>query len=329
MKNITTWKLVERSLDQRIPVILLYVLESKGSSPGRLGFFMAVNAIGEMEGSIGGGIMEHKFVEMAREKLLAPDSYRDSYERLAATLKKQFHDKVAAKNQSGMICSGEQTILLYKARETDKDHIKTLIISSEQHKNGTLIFSPDGIQFVGKVPDKDFEFTFKSEDEWLYQEKTGYKNRIFIIGGGHCSLALSKLMREMDFYVIVFDDRKDLKTMTENKAAHEKHFINDYAALKELITVCDHHYIVIMTFGYRTDDIALRALIGKDFRYIGLLGSKTKIERLFEDYRKDGISAERLQRIHTPIGLDIKSQTPEEIAVSIAAEIIHTKNVGH
>jgi xanthine dehydrogenase accessory factor len=81
-----------------------------------------------------------------------------------------------------------------------------------------------------------------------------------------------------------------------------------------------------MTFGYRTDDIALKALLGKEFKYIGLLGSKKKIEKMFEDYRKDKVKEEWLQPIHTPIGLPIKSQTPEEIAISIAAEIIRIKN---
>ena len=67
-------------------------------------------------------------------------------------------------------------------------------------------------------------------------------------------------------------------------------------------------------------------MLNKEFKYIGVLGSKKKMEKLFEDYRKEGIDESLLQRIHTPIGLDIKSQTPEEIAVSIAAEIIKIKN---
>src|ERR1051325_9012711 len=106
--QLSVWRLIVDSLQKNIPVMLLYVLESKGSSPGRQGFFMAVNAKEEMEGSIGGGIMEHKFVEMANDQLRAANN-----ELHAGSIKKQFHDKTAAKNQSGMICSGEQTILLY------------------------------------------------------------------------------------------------------------------------------------------------------------------------------------------------------------------------
>lgn len=321
MKSIATWKLVARGLKKKIPVMLLYVLESTGSSPGRQGFFMAVNENGEMEGSIGGGIMEHKFVEMAKEKLRAISS-----ESEVANIKKQIHDKSAAKNQSGMICSGEQTILLYKVQEKDEAHINNLIASIEQYKNGMLILSSDGIQLNDSAPEKDFDFIFQSEEQWIYKEKTGYKNQLFIIGGGHCALSFSKLMRSMDFYIKVYDERKDLKTMVENDAAHEKHFLNDYEELKKLIPSGNNHYVVIMTFGYRGDDIAVRSLLDKEFKYIGLLGSKNKIEKMLRGYREEGIKEEWLQRIRTPIGLAIKSQTPEEIAVSIAAEIIQIKN---
>src|SRR5688572_21707650 len=112
-KQLVIWQLIHRSLLHDMPVMLLYVLESKGSSPGRQGFFMAVNAQGEMEGSIGGGIMEHKFIEMAKGML------NDIDNSTGAGIKKQIHDKSAAKNQSGMICSGEQTNFLYRLQRED------------------------------------------------------------------------------------------------------------------------------------------------------------------------------------------------------------------
>ena len=256
MKNLATWKLISSSLDKGIPVMLLYVLESSGSSPGRQGFLMGVNEQGEMEGSIGGGIMEHKFVEMAKEKLRV-----ETGEKRTVAIKKQFHDKSAASNQSGMICSGEQTILLYRIQQGDETVIQRMIRSLEQNQNGTLTLSPSGIGFADAVPEKDFHFEIRSEQDWNYIEKTGYKNKLFIIGGGHCALALSKLMRQMDFYIRVFDDRAALKTMLQNEDAHEKYFINSYSELKELIPSGYGHYVVIMTLGYRTDDLAIRALM--------------------------------------------------------------------
>src|SRR5258705_3092576 len=291
MKDARPWILIDQCLEKKVGVTLLYVLESIGSSPGRQGFYMAVAADGSMEGSIGGGIMEHKFVEMAKSSLQSTVGSRQSEH----AIKKQVHDKTAAKNQSGMICSGEQTILLYTVKENDHPTISNIIASLEQNKNGTLTLSPAGIAFSETAAERDFYYAFQSEDDWLYKEKTGYKNQLTIIGGGHCALAFTKLMHSMDLYIRVYDERKDLKTMVENDAAHEKHFIRDYAELSELIQPGNDHYVVIMTFGYRTDDTALMALVGKEFKYIGLLGSKFKVQKMLDDYRKQQINEEWLQ----------------------------------
>ena len=321
-RQISIWKFIKKSFEEHIPVMLLYVLESSGSSPGRQGFFMAVNANKEMEGSIGGGIMEHKFVEMARDRLSI-----DNGELAEGEIRKQIHDKSAANNQSGMICSGEQTIFLYPIKEKDIAAIGKLISSLEQNQNGTLQISSPGILFDDTVPEKDFDFNNESEDDWYFKEKTGYKNHLYIIGGGHCALAFSKLMHAMDFYIHLFEDREHLNTLEQNNFVHEKIIVKDYAELKALIPSGGNNYVVIMSFGYRTDDIAVRALMQKQFKYFGLLGSKKKIEKMFEEYRKEGLD-ENLKRIHSPIGIQIKSETPEEIAVSIAAEIIKVKNAG-
>lgn len=319
-KKILTWRLLAKSLQNNIPVMLLYVLQSKGSSPGRQGFCMAVNANGEMEGSIGGGIMEHKFVEMAREKLQISNP--------KSQIRKQVHDKSATRDRSGMICSGEQTILIYHLQESDKKTIDAIINSLEENRNGMLTLSPSKIQFSDNISSADFYFEMKSEEDWIYQEKIGYKNHLYIIGAGHCALAFSKIMSTMDFYIHLFDDRKELNTMEQNEFVHEKKLVNNYAELQELIPPGKNVYIVIMTFGYRKDDIALRALLNKQFKYLGLLGSKKKIEELFNTYRNEGIADEVLDRIHSPVGIQIKSETPEEIAISIAAEIITVKNNG-
>lgn len=329
MPAIKTWKLILESLRQEIPVMLLYVLESKGSSPGRQGFFMAVNANSEMEGSIGGGIMEHKFVETAKSSLDSGVTSRESLVNSPESekkIRKQIHDKSAGKDQSGMICSGEQSILLYKLKDSDKPTIQRIIQSLEKNKNGGLTLFPGSIVFDDNAPAKNFNYTFESEDNWTYTEKTGYKNQLFIVGGGHCALALSRLMRSMDFYIKIYDERKELKTMEENEWAHEKHLVSDYGALTEMIPSGENNFVVIMTFGYRTDDMAVRALLGKYFKYVGLLGSRSKIETMFKEYRKQGINEKWLETVYTPIGLQIRSQTPEEIAVSIGAEIIAVKN---
>ena len=305
-------------MEASIPVVLLYVLESSGSSPGRQGFNMAVAADDEMCGSIGGGIMEHKFVEMAKARLA---------EGLGVnSVHKQIHDKAAGRNQSGMICSGEQTIFLHKPDEADLHAIKAMLASVAKFRNGSLMITPGGIAFGEEVPAVDFNFEQLSGTSFHLTEKTGYKNKLHIIGGGHCALALSKLMAPMDFHICVYEERENLNTLVANGHAQEKHIVASYSELGDKIAGGDNVYVVIMTFGYRTDDVAVRALLSNSYRYIGLLGSRKKIEKLFTEYENSELDKQALAKIHSPIGLQIRSQTPEEIAISIAAEIIAEKN---
>jgi xanthine dehydrogenase accessory factor len=318
-KQIVTWNLALSGLQRGIPTMLLYVLESKGSSPGRQGFFMVVNEEGVMEGSIGGGIMEHKFTEMAREKLREKEA--------VLSVRRQVHDKDVVRDQSGMICSGEQTILLYTLRAEDAAVVHNIKSCLEEYRNGSLQLSPGGIRFLSTVPDRDFNFYHRSDEDWLYEERAGYKHHLYIIGGGHCALAFSRIMRTMDFHISVFDHRPSLVTLSRNKYAHEKILLREYDELGERLPAAGYHrYIMVMTLGYRSDDRAVRSLLGKEFCYFGLLGSRAKVERLWAAYRAEGIGEDLLRKIHAPAGLAIRSQTPEEIAISIAAEIIGVRN---
>ena len=316
---IHTWQFIIDKFSASVPVILLYVLQSKGSSPGRQGFSMAVAADNSICGSIGGGIMEHKFVEMAKTFL--------TQQPAAAAIYKQEHDKEPGKNKSGMICSGEQTIFLYAVQQPDMDHIHLLLLSLQKNENGMLLLTKEGIHFSTDIPGKDFLFEQKTETDFLLIEKTGPKNRLLIIGGGHCALALSKLMSSIDFYIQVYEERDGLNTMEQNSFAQEKLIVHSYADLLHLVASGKNVYVVIMTVGFRTDDIALRALMHKNFKYIGVLGSKNKMEKMLSVYRAEKMEESILVRIKTPAGIAIKSQTPQEIAVSIAAEIIAIKNL--
>lgn len=318
MRELKLWKFVVERLQVSEPVMLMCVVESSGSSPGRRGFKMAVTK-DNLSGSIGGGIMEHKFVELAKGKLL-----EDSEDSL---LRKQFHQKTAAKDQSGMICSGEQTILLSRINKKDLPCMQSLVASLEKNKNGELRIDSTGIGFSEDAsPDFDFSFEKESENSFRYTERTGYRNHLTIVGGGHCALALSKLVCGMDFYTRVYEERKDLNTLEENNFANEKIILEDYSELSSLIYQGENHYVAVMTFGYRTDDRTVRAIIDKNFDYLGVLGSESKMKQLFEEWRADGLPEGKLQKIYSPIGIRIKSETPEEIAVSIAAEIIKVKN---
>ncbi|MBP7257402.1 MAG: XdhC family protein [Chitinophagales bacterium] len=318
MTKLNTWKFILESLSKNIEVILLYVLESTGSSPGRQGFFMAITSNNEISGSIGGGIMEHKFVELSKELLQKNGD--------ANYIKKQIHNKEAASNQSGMICSGEQTFFSYKIKKKDQDIIQQLIEAIEQNDNTFLILQPNAILLSKENGGENYSFVYKNEKEWTYKEKLGLKNNLYIVGGGHCSLALSKLASSLDFCIHIIDDRESLNTIEQNIDAHNKIWVNNYSELNTIIPSGNNNYVVIMTIGYRTDAIAIKALLQNDYKYIGVLGSREKLKTLFAELKNGGIEQAKLDKIHAPIGLEINSQTPEEIAVSIAAEIIKVKN---
>jgi xanthine dehydrogenase accessory factor len=132
-------------------------------------------------------------------------------------------------------------------------------------------------------------------------------------------------MRMLDFYIYLYDTRAGLNTFEENESAHEKKLLTDYSELKELIP-SGNEYVVVMTIGYRTDDGVIRTLMDKRSTYTGVLGSRKKLEKMFADYRKEGLDEEKLSSIHAPIGIPVNSRTPEEIAISIAAQIIAVKN---
>ncbi len=315
---IDPWIYIHDKMNASVEVILLYVFQSEGSSPGRQGFTMAVGADNSFCGSIGGGIMEHKFVEMAKARLASGDVVSEVY--------KQVHDKIKAQNQSGMICSGEQSIFFYQLRPSDKAAITQLAASLQQFKNGTLTISNDGIAFNDAVPLKNYNCVQKNPDDFVMVEKSGFKNQLHIIGGGHCALALSQIMSMQDFYIRLYETREGLSTVVANNFVHERIILDDYSELAAQVPEGDNIYVPVMTFGYRTDDIAFRAIMHKKVKYIGILGSLKKIEKLFDSYRQEKMEEHLLKVIHTPIGLPIKSETPAEIAISIAAEIIAVKN---
>ena len=254
---MNVWEFIHEKLYDGIKVMLLYVVASEGSSPGRQGFNMAMAEDGTVCGTIGGGIMEHKFVEKA--KLLMQQN------ATGILLQKQFHDKNTGNNQSGMICSGNQVNVFIPLSSTD---IKTTI-NIFASKGKTIQISPAGISLIsGKA--KGLEY--KNDDDWIYTEALNQQPVIHIIGGGHISLALSELMSFLGFFIKVYDDRPGLKTLLQNNFADEKIIIPEYDQLLDFFTATENDYVVIMTVGYRTDKIVLNQLINKSFFYLGQIG---------------------------------------------------------
>jgi xanthine dehydrogenase accessory factor len=153
----------------------------------------------------------------------------------------------------------------------------------------------------------------------IYGEPASFAGRVFIFGGGHVAQALVPVLDSVGFRCVVFDDREEFVSRDLFPGALEL-VTGCYDHIEEKVTVSPRDYIVIMT--HARDLAVLRQVIGKDCAYLGVIGSKTKAAALKQQLEREGVSEETLGAIHIPIGLDIKSETPEEIAVSIAGEMI-------
>lgn len=318
-KDLEIWRFAAEKLKQNESVMLLVVAESSGSSPGRQGFKMIV-AREEMRGSIGGGVMEVALVSQAKLRIT-------NYElRIKTEIIEQVHQKKSP-NSSGMICSGRQTVIFFQLTPEHYKFIRKIPVYLTKPRGRYLRISESDLYFTAKKKNHfSYKFEKKGENEFVYEEELGFKNKLFIIGGGHCALALSEIMAKMDFHISLFDDREDLNTLAKNDFVHEKKIIESYEKIGEFIASGENVYVVVMTLGYKFDEIVIRKLFDKNFKYFGVLGSKAKMKTLLSSLEKEGFEKRKLEKIRTPIGLPIGSHTPEEIAVSIAAEIIAVKN---
>jgi xanthine dehydrogenase accessory factor len=298
------YKSVYNLLQIEPKAILMVVIANEGSSPGRKGFKMVVTQ-NQMHGTIGGGIMEHKLVEYARS--LLEKSNFDPF------IKHQIHDKSAPTDQSGMICSGRQTIAFYALNAESLTWID-LILNSQ---NGKISYSENGIQLNAT----------SNTTEWEFIEPISLPNQVYIIGGGHVGLALSEVLSRLDFELHLLDHRENLNTMEANSFTQSKQIV-EFETIDQHIPETENTYVVIMSFGYRTDDIIIRRLLGKKYKFIGMLGSQEKMKTLYKNLLADGFSQEQIDQVYAPIGVDIKSETAAEIAISVAAQLIQIKNKG-
>jgi len=147
---------------------------------------------------------------------------------------------------------------------------------------------------------------------------------LYIFGGGHISLPLAKMGRLCGFNIAVVDDRAEFahaERFPEADVILAEDFTSSFARVK----IDKSSYIVIVTRGHQHDEVVLEWAVGTPAKYIGMIGSKTKNETIFSHLLARGISREQLDRVHAPIGLEIEAQTPEEIAVSILAEVIKVR----
>lgn len=286
--------------------VLCIVAETSGSCPGRAGFKMIVPPDGACVGSVGGGSMEFRVITAAREMLI-------SGENKPRIVSFDHTGNAEPDKGSGMICSGSQKIILIPSSNSRQ----------ELEGKGGMLVSENGLLLLDQSPES--AGLHISGESWEYKEKLQPSLTVYIFGGGHCSLALTPVLNSLDLKVIIIDDRQHVWTMVENKAAWEK-IVRSYEKADSLVPDREDALVVIMTASHTGDSLVLRQMLPKNLKYLGMMGSKATANHILAEMRSLGFSEERIRTVHTPIGIPISSQTPAEIAVSVAAEIVKVLN---
>jgi len=334
-------------------LVLATVIRTIGSTPQKTGSSAIFENGRLLNGTIGGGVVEGRVQEAAR---YCSQSGVSRY--LHLFLNSDISDKDEA------ICGGEIYILLDADPLIHMPVFREIIRSGEQRESGVLvtrIAQSTGDQVnIGRYwmtgnsrPSLPERFREKIEPEALRLITDGSRDgivcmepgltgeesssvyfleplfplpRLIIAGAGHIGKALSHLAKLLDFEVTVIDDRADFAN-TVNLPDADHIIVRDVGEAMSEAEKSTDTFFVIVTRGHSDDAKALKPCIGSGAGYVGMIGSNGKIARMKTDFiEKNWATEEQWNRIHTPIGLDIKSKTVEEIAISIAAELIQVRN---
>lgn len=328
--------LTERSQKNQA-TMLVTVVADVGSAPRGAGASMIVGEEGRILGTIGGGMLEYRSTQEAQKDLAEGKGQLRQYR-----LTKQ---EVAG---LGMVCGGNVDVLFTYIAPTDKNRaaLTTARDHLKDHRTGWLLLPLDG-SGLGFYSDEkglvglDVE-TAPGRTELIdhttsiietpsgkyYTQKLMNTSRVYIFGGGHLAQELVPLLDHLGFRCVVTDDRPEFSTKKLFPNAEEVHTYN-YSELDGKFDVQPQDYIVIVTRGHVGDYECEKFALKTPAYYIGAVGSRAKIAEVNRKLRADGFTDEDIGRITTPIGIDIKSETPAEIAVSIAAQLIECRAIQH
>lgn len=296
-------------MEKEHDTVLVTIVNELGSTPRGIGAQMLVSRSGAQVGTIGGGNVENLSILHAQE--LIEEKHSDIHEY-------KLHKN--EKEDIGMVCGGDVTVLFSYISGTDSrwsEVAATAIARIIGREEGFLALPLDGsaaylcdTQPAGKV----------------FCMPLPIGERAILFGAGHCSLALAPLLQTVGFRVTVFDDRTDLLT-EERFPSADALICGDFTKIDRYLTVGADDYIVVMTSGHSHDFEVQEQVLRHPFAYVGVIGSRHKTASVNARLREAGVAEDAIAAIHTPIGTAIKAVTPEEIAVSIAGEMIYERAV--
>jgi xanthine dehydrogenase accessory factor len=351
MKNIYLQFLDHQS--DKSPMVLATVTRTHGSAPQKPGSSALFGKKGLISGTVGGGVVEGRVEKLAREALLSKKSGHFLF---------NLGNDISKTEEA--ICGGQISVLIDANLINHLSVFEQLRISIENQVPGVMITMVTGSKeetvlinrywisntfkpaipaaFLEKIEPavinmlsegnpsdyREMELAIPDEEpsSLFFLEAVFPPEHLIIAGAGHIGKALAHLADMLDFEVTVIDDRPEYAN-SENIPEASHIIAKDIGdTLKDLKKGCDT-YVVIVTRGHKDDAAALKPCIGSELAYIGMIGSKNKIAAMRSSFIENGwATAKQWDAIHTPIGLDIKSRTVEEIAISIAAQMVLVRN---
>ncbi len=219
--------------------------------------------------------------------------------------------------------------------DKSKENVVITVVSGS-NINSRIILSDNEIVYnnneeinwepiIKAVPQNRKSQLISVDREKIYVEFARKNHKVVVCGAGHISISIINMCKLLELPVTVIDDRI---TFTNNavKAGADNVICESFDKALDKISGDNGTFFIIVTRGHRYDQICLQKIIEKENAYIGMIGSKVRVRKVLNYLEEEGVSRERLDRVHTPIGLNIGAETPAEIAVAIMAEIIEVKN---
>lgn len=312
-------------LEQGAILALATIVERTGSVPRQPGARMLVTPDLGVNGSIGGGLAEAEVLEAAFAVFRGKDS------RLL------HFDMTAVAPEADLICGGVVDILVEQllpaqaslfreaalCREKASFGIWTIDVTDPARPVREFYNDPRPLPFpVLNRVQNNTPGCVEYGPRKIYVEPLLYPGIVILCGGGHVSLAVGALAKQVGFEVEVIDDRAEFVSWERFPFACAVHKVETFTHLAQNCAFGPQHYVIIATRGHRHDRECLIQVIGAPVRYIGMLGSRRKRESIYAFLRGEGFTEADCNRVHCPIGLDIGAETPEEIAVSDRKSVV-------
>lgn len=333
---------ISRELARGRTVAVAVVIRRHGSGPREPGAKMTIDSDGRVWGTVGGGELEHRVMERARYVLRTGRPERVEFEM-------RNEDAAAA----GMMCGGWVEVLVDRLRPDDP-HVNHLIVgadaalASRQSFVLVISLSGEGLSLhaiwdlvVGGRSVMATSYPTDLSAAWatppmtdglpecrtsdggsVYLEWVLPPEVVYIFGAGHIGVELVPLCRRAGFRTVVLDDRTDYADAVRLPDAHEIVVLDSFIGCMDGLPIDDRSFIVIVTRGHLHDREVLEQALRTGARYVGMIGSARKKSTLFTALAASGFTPDELDQVRCPIGLTIGAETPAEIALCIAAELV-------